>query len=500
MDYTSYERAYYTSLKFLEDRDSPFPNRNAKNAYSRMKHNLKLLNGTYNDNVNITFWQNGVECQTPYQKVTLNYFKPAIDKADSLIFNKTPVVKTGNKETDRQVNKIIQQTNFFDSVRHAFRIAQVYGSVPIRISRRGLSIIPYNCIPVVNPHDISDIQHYICYELLYNSEGIAEFIRLEIHSPFEVFEQVRNYSSGILTGGVLGDPVDYEYRGRKIPKSGSRYPTNCPMHCCTNFVFNAESDPIWGKSIFSSFEQIVLLVEHLTSTSAKVIDSNSKPMLTVDISQTYVSERSGERNIKLATNKDGKEFLVTAPGSNDPKYLEVQGSLDRSENLRQELLDHLYTLSALGKAYWTNSFSGNISTDSINALISSAISKCEMDANQIWFKARDALYVLCCLNGIELEIEDINIVFTIGKAMSQKETAEVVCKLDSAQILSKKTLLEKFFDMDEDSSMLELQTIIQERESSNPIIQHNQQSNSPPQQSNNGEDSGDEIGGQNEAK
>ena len=491
MDYlgTHYKGVYHTSLDFLDNTDKPFINYNTRINHSRMKYMMKLFTGKYNEGIKLSYWQDGCLMESPFQVVKLGYYKVLVDKIDSLFWSNDVLVKCGDPAKDKEITKIIERTKFFHTIREGIRLCEIYGNCFVRVSKIGLSCVPMNCVPILNPHDVREISAYFLYEYLRDKDGKVDSIRLEIHTPGEIFEQVREYSGNSLFAQVLGRAKSYNYRGRNIPASGITYQTGCNLSLVNNFVMNAEADPVWGSSCLEDIKDVVTLNEILLTTSGRVIQSNSRPLLTCDISQTTVSEKSGERRLKLAQDESGKQYMITTPG-NKPEYLEIQGSLDKSADLREELMEHMYALSQLGKIYWTSDVKGQVSTDTINSLISSAVDKVNKDLNSIWYTIRELLWALLTLNGIDVDIEDLSITFSIGKSLSQKETAQVIKTLDDAGILSKKSMLQKFFGMDEEAAQAELDAVKQEKEAANPIIQ------TQPNNTHVNNYEGDKIGGQ----
>ena len=120
----------------------------------------------------------------------------------------------------------------------------------------------------------------------------------------------------------------------------------------------------------------------------------------------------------------------------------------------------------MGRSFLSGEYKGNISEESLNNMIKSAIDRGNRNLNDVWYDIRKSLYVLCLLNGIKLSIEDININFNVGRVDDTKVISEICKTLSEMKLFSKQTLLSKFFGYTEEDALAEFERI-QSEENSN---------------------------------
>ena len=106
----------------------------------------------------------------------------------------------------------------------------------------------------------------------------------------------------------------------------------------------------------------------------------------------------------------------------------------------------------MGKTFLSGEYSGNISEESLNNIIKSAIDKGNRLINEMYAGFVDSLYCLCKLNGIDLKREDITIVFNVGRTDDDKAVADVCTTLVQNKILSKATVREKYYGYNKEQS------------------------------------------------
>ena len=126
-------------------------------------------------------------------------------------------------------------------------------------------------------------------------------------------------------------------------------------------------------------------------------------------------------------------------------------------------MSYFYELSELRKTYLSGEYTGNISEETLNNTIKSAIDRGNRDCNDIWYEVRKSLYVLCRLNDIDVNIEDLNISFNIGRTDDDKQVAEIIDLLNKAGVFSKSTLLQKYYGYNDEQASEELNKIKEEQ-------------------------------------
>jgi hypothetical protein len=141
------------------------------------------------------------------------------------------------------------------------------------------------------------------------------------------------------------------------------------------------------------------------------------------------------------------------------EYLTWDGKLESSKQIRDDLEQQFYELSEMGRTFLSGEYTGNVSEESLNNMIKSAIDRGNRDLNDLWYDIRKSLYVLCKLNNIDIDIEDININFNVGRVDDTKVISEICKTLNEVGLFSKQTMLNKFFGYSEEDALAEFERI-----------------------------------------
>lgn len=475
---------YDTDFSFL-NYNSEFPSREVqgRNAVYRFRH--KQYTGEYARNKNLIARINDVESEIPYKVISVNYFKLLSNKMTDLVFNNEIIIRTGDLNRDKKIRELVERTNWTDSIRKAFKLCTEYGDACIKTNVTGASSFsPLNCFKVVDSSDITKTKAFVLYEPLYIKESgvkTLKYIRFEIHFKGKIYECVRDYI-GIYTGGTVGNAAAVQYKDRKIPKEGIWYNTGVEDAALVQWLsINEEADGVYGESVYQDIQDIVFAIEQRISINQHLLDNSMTPFLIVggDMIDTYYDGNGREhRRLKLV---DGK-FLVTYGDGDHVKPVELNYNLENSENMIGLLQSFLYELSEMGKTYLSGEYSGNISEETLSNTIKSAIDKGNRLITEMYTAFRDSLYVLCRLNSIDINIEDINITFNIGRTDDDSKVSEICKTLVESKILSKATVREKYYGFNKEQSdnedkQIELENTGNEQQLSENNIQVNKDMN-----------------------
>ena len=468
---------YDNDFSFL-NYNSSFPSREVqgRNAVYRFRH--KQYTGEYARNKNLIARINDVESEIPYKVISVNYFKLLTNKMTDLVFNNEINIKTGDVIRDKEIAKLIERTNWIKSIRKAFKLCTEYGDACIKTYKNGVSSFsPLNCFKVVDESNIEKVKAYVLYEPLYTNIGGVKnlrYMRFEIHFKGKIFECVRDYI-GSFAGGTVGLPVSVKYKDRIIPKDGIWYDTgidDCEL--ISWLSINEEADGVYGESVYQDIQDIVFAIEQRLSINQHLLDNSLTPFLIVgaDMIETYHDGNNIEhRRLKLI---DGK-FLASFGDGDNVKPIELNYNLTNSENMLGILQSFLYEISEMGKTYLSGEYSGNISEETLNNTIKSAIDKGNRLITEMYYSFRDSLYVLCKLNDIDINKEDITIIFNIGRTDDDQKVADICKTLIESGVLSKATTREKYFGYNKEQSDEEEKQIEYEKNSSNNNNDNNNQ-------------------------
>lgn len=445
---------YINDFSFL-NYGANFPSKeiSGRNAVYRFRH--KEYSGEYSYNKNLVAFINGVESEIPYKVISTNYFELITNKMTDLVMNNDFTIKTGDIARDKEVIKLVERTNWRDSIRQAFKMCTVYGDVCVKTYKDGASVFaPTHCFKVVDKHNINKTIAYVLYEPLYDKYiGVStlRYIRFEIHFKGKIFEIVKDYIGTGYGGGTVGAPVNINYDGRLIPKEGVWYDSGVEDCELVQWLsINTEVDGVYGQSVYQDIQDIVFTIEQRISVNNHLLDSSIKPFIVVGMDMVERNENEDgktETHLKLINGN-----IMVSSGDVQAKSIELNYNLDSSNEMISMLQGYLYELSEMGKTFLSGEYGGNISEETLTNTIKSAIDKGNRLITEMYSGFRDSLYCLCRLNGININKEDITIVFNVGRTDDDMKIAEVCEKLLNSKVMSKKTLREKYFGYNEEQS------------------------------------------------
>lgn len=445
---------YDTDFSFMNT-GSEFPSQEVigRNIVYMYRH--KQYNGEYAYNKRLIARIQDREQEIPYKVISLNYFKLLTNKMTDLVLNNDIAVKTGDIERDKLVNKLIEKTNYVSSIRKAFKMCTEYGDICIKSNIGGISpFSPLSAFKVLDKSNTDKVKAIVLYEYLYKEGDKTKtynYVRFEVHLDGKIFEIVKKYDGGLYDGkygGRVGEAVDFEYNGRKISKTGEWYTTGINDAKLIQWVsINTEDDGVYGESVYKDIEDIVYAIEQRLSVNQHLLDNSMTPFIVVGMDMIDTDPNTGRRSLKLINGT----YMATA-GDTNIKSVELNYNLTNSENMLGILKQFLYELSEMGKTFLSGEYTGNISEETLNNTIKSAIDKGNRLICEMYYGFRDSLYTLCRLNGIEIKKEDINIVFNVGRTDDDSTIANVCATLINNKILSKATVREKFYGYNKEQS------------------------------------------------
>lgn len=465
--YASYSRPmtkgnYDTDFSNLKE-GYTFPSNEVRGRNSVYRFNMKCFNGEYAHNKKLVAMIDDVPTPINYKVIPINRFELVVNKLDSLLFGNEIIITTGDVNRDKEVQHLIERTHWLRDIRRGVKLAEIYGDAILKTGKHGVSpISPLFGYKVVDISDKNKIRGYVLHELLYDRIDYGnhvnyepKHIRIIISSCGFEFERVYEYKGGNVSG-VLGKPVRYKYKDRWITRKGRYYWTG--IEDCETVQWlsvNTEKDGVYGSSSFESLKEIIFAIENRLSTENWVVDNHGKPILAAGIQYFNPNEKTGTYSPSIINGK----YMVQKGTEGKPEFLTWDGKLDVSKQIRDDLDEHFYELSEMSRCLLTGEFSGNISEETMNNMIKTALDRGNRDLNDLWYDIRKSLYVLCKLNGIKLSIEDININFNVGRVDDTKVISEICSTLSNVGLFSKHTLLTKFWGYTNEDADAEFERI-----------------------------------------
>lgn len=469
--YASYSRQmtkgnYDTDFSNLKE-GSNFPSNEVLGRNSVYRFNMRLFNGEYAHNKRLIAMIDDVPTPINYKVLPINKFELVVNKLDSLLFGNEIVITTGDVNRDKEVIKLVERTQWIKGIRKAVKLAEIYGDACIKTGRFGVSpFSPLYAYKVLDESDKNNVVGYVLHELLYERNelraGLNEYkpshIRIIISSKGFDYERVYEYRGNNISG-TLGKPVKYKYKDRWIPAKGKYYWTG--INDCETVQWlsvNTEKDGVYGSCAFDSIKEIVFAIENRLSTENWVIDNHGKPLLLVGMTALTPNEQTGEYSPSII----GGKYMIKKGDGDKPEYLTWDGKLENSKTIRDDLTETFYELSEMGRNFLSGEYKGNVSEESLNTMIKSALDRGNRDLNDLWYDIVKSLYMLCRLNDINVQLSDININFNVGRVDDTKVTSEICKTLGDMKLFSKKTLLSKFWGYSEDDALSEFERIQEE--------------------------------------
>lgn len=451
---------------------SVFPSSEVRDRNRVYRFNNKLFSGEYAFNKKLIAVIDDVQQEINYTTIPINKFELIVNKLDSLLFGNEMTIQTGDVYRDKEVQRLVERTHWKRDIRKGVKICLINGDGVLKTGRNGVSpFSPLYAYKVVDISNKNNVLGYVLHELLYDKQketnGLTcynpKHIRIIISCKGYEYERVFEYKGGNKSG-VIGNPVKYKYKDRWISKKGNYYFTG--IDDCETVQWlsvNTEKDGVYGASAFDNIKDIVFAIENRLSTENWVVDNHGKPILLVGMTSINTNEKTGTYSPSIIEGK----YMIQKGQGEKPEYLTWDGKLENSKQIRDDLMEQFYELTEMGRTFLSGEYKGNISEESLNNIIKSAIDRGNRDLNDIWYDIRKSLYILCKLNKIDVTLEDININFNVGRVDDTKVISEVCKTLNEIGLFSRQTLLSKFFGYTEEDALAEFERIQKEINSSN---------------------------------
>lgn len=475
--YNLYERQVDTDFRMF-GAGSSFPSLPTiyRNRKARFQED-KLLSGQYGNGVTLEImvtdaFNKNKKVQIPYNVLTINKFKLFTEKLVSLIFGVGDIdVKGSNDEITVLLRKLVEKTHWLNSIKDVVTKISCNGNCILRTYEGGANCLSMTKgFKIVDEHDITKTKALVIYEELTDEKGLESFVRVELHTKGYMAERVYKYTKS-FESGLLGDAVEYNYRGRTIPAEGKYYTLDFDEVAAAEWVsINEECHPtkVYGTSPYNDFANLVFKLEELLSIESMVIETNAKPILAVATKLIQKDEKNGGYKLAKVDNM-GYDIVPIREGDPMPQFIQnANNQLEHSRALRESIENEIYELMEMNKAFVSGEYGGNISDDTLNSIMKGCIDRAERYWWSIYPAIKNSLYCLARLNGINVTYEEIEVIPNIGINESKKELADVSSTLINNKILSRESVRIKYYSMSKEQSDMEEEQIKLETEQ--PIL------------------------------
>ena len=351
-----YRHNFDTDLSSIQIGEN-FPSQSCVLRNLKYKFMMNLYDGGYARDKYIGTIVNNRYINTPYKTIPTFKFETVINKLDSLMFCNDIKINTGDIERDKKVEKLINNTNWMDSIRRAVKMAEIYGDSYIKTYRQGVSVIePFNAFKVVDSNNKQEVKYYVLHQIIYDKNTDESYIRFILSSKGMEYEKVNKANNANYGGGCkIGENVKYKIGNRWISKLGNKYDTNindCETVQCIS-VNTLKNEGVYGTSALEPIYPLVFAIENRYSTENSILDVHGKPMLLVSSSMVMPDESTGGYKLRKV---DDNYMVIDGADVNKPAYLTWDGKLDNSENLRNALLEEFYSLTEMGKTFLSGDY------------------------------------------------------------------------------------------------------------------------------------------------
>ena len=144
-------------------------------------------------------------------------------------------------------------------------------------------------------------------------------------------------------------------------------------------------------------------------------------------------------------------------------YLLISLGMRSNDKMLDTLFSEIYEITELGRTFMTGEYQGNISEESLNTLVKSALDKANRHVFDIWYEVVKSLYVLCRLNEIDISIDDISVGFNIGTNNNDKTVADIINSRVNSGTISLESALVKYDGLTNEQAIIEIEKINKER-------------------------------------
>ena len=124
--------------------------------------------GDYHDLISLLFRAGDSDISVPLAPIRIPIYKLATNKTVDLIFQSPPIIRTGNSERDKYINKLIENYGIMTAFKEVLAYAHMFGYAGLRVNKFGMNaILPTYMDKIVNPHDNTDSRGLFIYEKSY---------------------------------------------------------------------------------------------------------------------------------------------------------------------------------------------------------------------------------------------------------------------------------------------------------------------------------------------
>ena len=450
---------YYTDFSCI-DYNMPFPNKETLDRTAVYIYREKQYDGRYGKNKYLHI-QSGKELhKLKYRQSQFNYYNVSLNKVIDAICNGEYSLSTGNVDNDREGKRILNSRNWFEGIRSAYKFSGMTGDSYIKTYDTGVSAAKaHYCVKVVSTSDTNYVKGYITFQYVPNNKGVpyGTLVKFDVHERGKVTEYVKYFFGTLEYGGTIGKAVDYEYKDvygntRLIPAEGLvTYTGVDDAFDIQWFTNDKEQDGVYGTSMFQLIQSSVYTIEERLTIIGSLINNRLDQKIVTGMGMMIRDQLTGEWELKT----EGKYLIMKNPQDVKPEILREDLDFSSDYEFLKIVKENMHEIMEIPATVFNNEYSGNPSEETLGNLQKTFLDRagrlCIENINAV----NESAYYILKRHGLDVKREDVNITIHIGRADSMKHLAEVAKLLVEADILSKRTLRKKLFNIDPADSDIE---------------------------------------------
>lgn len=445
-----------TSTEFISNGMS-FPPTVSKERLKKYANNSSRYKNKYSENKISVLTSDGTHTVI-INKSPINYYKLVTDKTLGLLLNEKPKIDFDNDLHYGELSVMINNTNFYTALQDMVRTFSSHGDGVIYLYKNEYgepelsAFDPSLYFKVVDRNNINKVICYMLCQPIYNEmyiNGIynndVKYLRVLYHYKGYYIERYFMYN-----GSTVGKPIEFVSSNITIPEDGLRIETGLSDFGVFDFNNSKPIDECYGISDYDAFDKLLELKEKKIAQLDGVTDKHFDPMIQGPHSAMSEDESTGEVVFRGLGG-----FIPLTGDDKDVKYVSWDAKTEAISSLINNLSDEIATLSEMGKVFLYGEY-GNVSGEALKTMIKSALDKVSRLIDQIEPTLKRLLVQMAFIKGISIKPSDINIQWQDGITETDYIKAQTVKLLSDGAVMSKGSLLQKYYGYTDEQVKKEL--------------------------------------------
>lgn len=355
----------------------------------------------------------------------LNFQKLMSLKIADLVFGEPPDITVADDGKQTVINKIILDTNLYNTAYMAAVDVSRYGDGLMLLSPTddGTARIdvtsPALWFPVVDPANIKRIRYHVfAWVYVIDADRNIYGLRVQIHNPKEPncceehLYRLEGQAGSFKIGSELTNENEMMLETRL---------NVCPVFRVSNTL---TSDRLYGIDDYGSIDSIVSELIVRVSQISRVLDKFASPSMTGPASALTFNETLQEWQLKT-----GDYYPLEDSTSPKPEYLVWDAGLTANFQQIELLTNQLYTMSEMGSAVFgdLSNKTGDVPSGSaLRRLMMSPLAKARRIANSFDPVLKKIISACSVIYGVQILPEEISVTWNDGLPADPAEDANIM--------------------------------------------------------------------------